>query len=91
MKSYLLTGIRCSIDAEAALDRHLQGQRKPWVLMSASGDPVAFFDVWMDLDGDPLTCIPADISGRHSGEGDSVLAVLREIQSVMGGAIESSP
>lgn len=87
MKSYFLEHIESLGGAEAALRKWLPGQESPWVLLSPRGDPVAYFNIQRDLDGTQSLNIQADISGRHSNELASVIAVLKEIQGLVGGVI----
>jgi len=87
MKSCFLERISSLDAARAALRGRLPGQESPWLLLSAGGDPVAYFNVQGDLDGAPILNIQADISGRHYNEEASVLAVLKDIQGVVGGVV----
>ncbi len=88
MKSYFLEGICSNEKAIEALRRHFPGQEHPWLLHDASGDVIAYLDVAEG--GDSTIRIPAiavDISGRHFNSDALVLAVLRSLQSQLGGDI----
>ena len=63
----------------------LPGQADPWLLNSEAGDPIAYFNVGKTEDG--ISCIQADISGRHYHEDDRVLGVLHKLQCQLGGTV----
>jgi hypothetical protein len=87
MKSYFLERIGSLDTAKAALRSRLPGQESPWLLLSSSGDPIAYFNVESHLGGAPLLNVQADISGRHHNEDAAVIAVLKDIQRVAGGVV----
>ena len=87
MKSYFLEGISSIDAARVALRSRLPGQESPWLLRSSSGDPLAHFNVGSDLDGAPILNIQADIRGRHYHEEAAVIAVLKDIQRLVGGVL----
>ena len=87
MKSYFLERISSLDAAKAALRARLPGQESPWLLLSPAGDPMAYFNVRSDLDGAPILNIHADVSGRHYNEDAAVVAVLKDIQVVVGGEV----
>ena len=86
MKSYFLEGISSIEAAKNALSARLPGQQAPWLLRSASGDPVAYFNVQDKLDGQPVLNIQADISGRHHSD-TAVVAVLNDVKVTVGGRV----
>ena len=86
MKSYFLQRISSIDAAKDALRARLPGKESPWLLLSAVGDPIAYFDVQVDLDGVPNVNVQADISGRHYDEDTAVIAVLRDLQLKVGGS-----
>ena len=87
MKSYFLERISSVDAARAALRNRLPGQESPWLLISSHGEPVAYFNVQSNLDGAPILSVQADLSGRDSNEDAAAIAVLKDIQSVVGGVI----
>lgn len=91
MKSYFLLDVDSAIAARQALETQLPGQSEPWLLLSRRGDPIAFFHVGDELDGEPVIHIEADVSGRHFNEDAAVLDVLTRLQALLGGVIEESP
>ena|SRR5436189_6248045 len=95
MKSYFLHAILDVAAAENGLDRLLPLQRRPWIMVNEAGDPVAYVDLrGLNTDyeglGDPAGAGPmvqADISGRHYGDDEPVLAFLRQLQEIAGGLL----
>jgi hypothetical protein len=87
MKSYFLEGIRSIDAAKDALRARLPGQESPWLLLSAGGDPIAYFNVQGDLDGVANLNVQADVSGRHHNDVGAVIAVLRDLQLEVGGEV----
>jgi hypothetical protein len=82
VKSYFLIGTSGSQAAEAALDKLLPAQRRPWVLTGDAGDPIAYVDV--EANGD----VQADISGRHFDKDSAVRSLLEALQAKVSGHIE---
>lgn len=91
MKSYLLIGIENIAVAERTLDVCLPGQRHPWLLLSDTGDAIAYFNIDECLDGTAMPHIAADVSGKHFDRDEAVLTVLEALRSQLGGRIEASP
>lgn len=89
MKSYSLVHLDSVKEVPEVHSKVLPGQSEPWLLLDASGDAVAYFCMTEDEDRLGRQMIQADISGRHYNEDDSVLAVLRRLQSKLGGEIEN--
>ena len=87
MKSYFLEGISSVEATKLALRARLPGQEEPWLLLAPDGDPIAYFNVYSDLDGEAVLNIQADVSGRHYNEDAVVLAVLEDIKSLVGGRV----
>ena len=87
MKSYFLERISSLEAARAALRARLPGQEAPWLLLSSAGDPVAYFEVHGDLDGEPVPNVQANVSGRHFDQDALVINVLKDIQGSIGGRI----
>jgi hypothetical protein len=85
LKSYFLEGLIDEPSARCALSKVLPGQVDPWLLNSEAGDPIAYFNV--DKNEDGISCIQADVSGRHFDEGDRVLSVLHKLQCQLGGTV----
>lgn len=81
MKSYFLEATERPEAIPAVLTELLPGQTRPWVLLSPSGDAVAYFDI------DNGDVVQADISGRHFSRDDAVLAVLAAVRDRVGGSI----
>ncbi len=73
----------------AKLQELLPGQQKPWLLRASDGDAIAYFNVISEKEGSLWrgSCVTADISGRHFNEDAAVIAVLRQLQSAIGGEI----
>ena len=84
MKSLFLTGIKKPDLLTSALTQVLPAQGPTWLLLSAAGDPIAYFSV---VPGEEALEVQADISGRHYHEDDAVTAVLMKIAAVVGGSI----
>jgi len=82
VKSYFLENISSAEAATIELRRLLPGQENPWLLTTADGDAIAYFNVEPDL-----SCVTADISGRHYNEDAAVVCVLRQLQSIVGGIV----
>jgi hypothetical protein len=92
MKSYILEGIR-SVDAGTqALVQLLPYENLTWLLRDAAGNVMAYFYV---VEEDELTQQPravvADISGRHYNCDAQVIALLKVVQSEVGGKLVYSP
>ena len=88
MKSLFLVGIAQPEVARIVLGRLLPGQKDPWLLLSAEGDPIAYFNIGPDDDDSEVMTIQADVSGRHYDEDDAVRKVLGQIAATVGGRIE---
>jgi hypothetical protein len=89
MKSYSLQNVASIESAADALREALPGQEAPWLLLSKSGDVIAYFSVSrgeIDVSG---PAIVVDISGRHYHEDSSVIRVLQALQNDIGGQIVS--
>ena len=93
MKSYLLEGVASGDSAEEALRRALPGQERPWLLLDAKGDVMAYFNVDTESLEEGLVApyVSADISGSHEDSDERILGVLRTLQSTLGGVITYSP
>ena len=89
MKSYFLDHVSSVVAAETALSAELPGQRDPWVILHAPGDPLAYLRVGTLLEGGPNLHIQADVSGRHSDNDQAVIEVLERLQKLVGGSISS--
>ena len=87
MKTHLLAPIQSVAQSIAALDTLLPGQRNPWLLLAASGDPIAYFNVAEKLDGEPLPHVAADLSGRHYDDDAPVRNILLRLQAMVGGEL----
>ena len=92
MKSYVLERITSSREeVRTLLGTILPGQENPWLLLDNGGNPVAYFD-FSETDIDIREpAVIADISGRHYNEDEKVVAVLRRLQTVVGGTITYAP
>ncbi|MFN3857494.1 MAG: hypothetical protein ACK4RV_07055 [Caulobacter sp.] len=99
MRSRFLFFVPSQLEAEAALDVVLPGQRDPWLLCDEAGDPIGYFSIYSDPnnawsvspppDGndDPnRPYIQADICGRHFG--DEVTVALKQLQAMIGGVVQ---
>ena len=84
MKSYFLSGIQNEDVARLKLSEILAGQGDPWNLRSEEGDAIAYFNIAVE---EGTLEIHADISGRHYDEHTKVIAVLRALQTTLGGTI----
>ena len=97
MKSYFLHDVRNSNAASlgASLASVLPGQSNPWILFHNGVDPVAYFNVITDEDGERGDIIPpaicADISGRHYNGDQAVIDILSDIQKTLDGKIFYAP
>lgn len=87
MKTYSLDNIANLEGAARELRRLLPGQEMPWLLKDTAGDVIAYFNVGPSEAGGSQLWVTVDISGRHFGEERSVVAVLRELQAVVGGIV----
>jgi hypothetical protein len=87
MKSHLLLGIESAAIAKEALRTLLPGQEEPWLLCSSVGDPIVYFNVGTQLDGEAIVHVQADVSGRHYNDDAAVLQVLKQLQSSVGGFV----
>lgn len=87
MKSHFLEGVVSEAKAREALCSLLPGQEQPWLLRSPAGDPIAYFSVGSELDGEPNIHVQADISGRHLARDAEVVEVLRQLQASIGGVV----
>lgn len=58
---------------------------EPWLFKDEEGDVIAFFNVEQAVDG--AVSIQADLSGRHSGEAEKVVELLRHLQAQLGGRV----
>jgi hypothetical protein len=85
LKSYFLEGPIDEQSARCALSKVLPGQADPWLLNSEAGDPIAYFNI--DKNEHGISCIQADVSGRHFNEDDRVLSVLYKLQGQLGGTV----
>ena len=65
MKSYFLVGVRSVAAAKEVLRAQLPGQENPWLLLSSLEDPIAYFNVGDQLDGEAVLHVQADISAAH--------------------------
>lgn len=81
MKSYFLSHIEKRDEAESVLTRLLPGPAHPWLLLSADGDAMAYFNLEDD------NTVQADVSGRHFGEDEAVFRILQRLQEEIGGQI----
>lgn len=99
MRSRFLFFVPNQLEAEAALDVVLPGQRDPWVLCDETGDPIGYFNIYSDPNNARPASRPpdgnndrnrpynqADISGRHFG--DEVTVALKQLQGMIGGVIQ---
>ena len=89
MKSFFLTGLRSESIARDALRKLLPGQEAPWLLHSASGDTVAYFNVLSLPHEAQGVQIQVDVSGRHYSSDEAVLQVLSDLQGLLGGVVEN--
>jgi hypothetical protein len=87
VKSYFLEHVSSIAAAESALRAELPGQERPWLLLAADGDVIAYFNVAPDLDGEPNLNIQADTSGRHFNEDAPVIGVLHRLRASVGGTV----
>lgn len=87
MKSHFLVDISSEAKANEALCALLPGQERPWLLQSSAGDPVAYFNVGVELDDEPSLHVQADLSGRHAGRDAEVLDIFRRLHTSVGGVI----
>ncbi|HEX5434866.1 MAG TPA: hypothetical protein VFY05_11560 [Candidatus Angelobacter sp.] len=87
MKTYALENISSCEQAAAELRQRLPGEQAPWLLKASDGDVIAYFNVIPKRVGSEWrgSCVTADISGRHFNEDAAVIAVLRHLQSLIGG------
>jgi hypothetical protein len=89
MKSYFLDHISSIVTARAALNAELPGQKDPWVIVHASGDPIAYLRVGTELEDAPNLHIQADMSGQHYEKDRMVIELLERLQVQVGGSISS--
>jgi hypothetical protein len=87
MKSHFLVGVASEALAKQELRSLLPGHEEPWLLQSQSGDPIAYFSVGSDLDGEKIVHVQADVSGRHYGGSAEVLKTLSRLQALVGGVL----
>lgn len=87
MKSYFLLEVESAAFAKEALRALLPGQEDPWLLLTSDGDPIAYFHVGTELDGEAIVHVQADMSGRHYYADAAVLQVLKQLQSAVGGVV----
>lgn len=87
MKSYFLAPVPTDARATTALSEALPGRTGIWLLKGTDGDVIAYFSLVECDDTTGFPTITADISGRHYYQDDEVLAVLRELQTQLGGEI----
>ncbi|TSD83036.1 hypothetical protein FFK22_039855 [Mycobacterium sp. KBS0706] len=83
---YFLEQLASENESRKALSELLPGQTDPWILWCGEDDVLAFFD--FNAFSEHPVCICARVSGRHYGEDEPVLAVLRQLQQRIGGVIE---
>lgn len=83
---YFLEKVVSEEEIRKALSELLPGQANPWILWGGEGDALAYFHLNKNDEG--ALSINASISGRHYGEDESVLEILRQLQRRIGGAIE---
>lgn len=88
MKSLFLSGLSSTATLIETLRTLLPGQESPWLLLSESGDPIAYFSVGSILDGEPNIHVQADLSGRHFNGDEPVRKILKMLQSAIGGTVE---
>ncbi len=89
MKSFFLTGLRSETTVRDALKKLLPGQQDPWLLLSTSGDVVAYLHVQpADPEAQGVE-IQVDVSGRHFSSDDVVLDMLLTLQQSIGGVVEN--
>ncbi|RYD22370.1 MAG: hypothetical protein EOP88_08355 [Verrucomicrobiaceae bacterium] len=87
MKSHFLEPVASRQAAVAALDDSLeQGAAGTWLLMSTTGDAVAYFHL-EGPDEDSAVRIVADMSGRHHDEDALVISALEKLRQKTGGEI----
>jgi len=87
MKSHLLVGIASEALTREVLRSLLPGQEEPWLLLASAEDPIAYFSIGSELDGEKSVHVQADVSGRHYNEDIKVLEILRRLQASVGGVI----
>ena len=85
MKSYFLEELTDEDSARAALSEALPNWVEPWLLKDESEDVVAYLDLVRSPEG--KVSIQADLSGRHHGEADLVIQVLRSLKERLGGVV----
>jgi hypothetical protein len=85
MKSYFLEGLSDYDEARIVLSDHLPHWIEPWRLNDAAGDAVAFLNLEQDDAG--AIFIQADLSGRHHGEAEQVIGLLRRLRHALGGQV----
>jgi hypothetical protein len=85
VKNYFLVAIADVAKVREALGALLPGQTEPWLIPASAEDPIAYLHLSNTAEDGPA--IHADMSGRHYDEDERVLAVLRALRDVGGGAI----
>ncbi|HET9407926.1 MAG TPA: hypothetical protein VFO39_11870 [Candidatus Sulfotelmatobacter sp.] len=67
----------------------MPGQQAPWLIKADDGDVIAYLRVIPKENGSEWagSCVTADVSGRHYFEDSSVISVLRQLQSAIGGEV----
>ena len=89
MKSYFLDHVESIVAAETALSAELPGQKDPWVILHAPGDPIACLKVGTVLEDGPNLHVQADMSGRHFDKAQGVIELLGRLQKRVGGSIST--
>lgn len=56
-------------------------------MLSETGDPIAYFRVERELDGEANVHIQVDVSGRHFNSDSVVLRQLQRLQEHVGGVV----
>lgn len=85
MRSYFLEGLTSYAEARAALSNRLPHWVEPWRLDEDNGNPIAFFVLELEANGQ--VTIQADLSGHHYNNAEVVVRVLRDLQGDLGGQV----
>lgn len=87
MKSYFLAPITSKEKAVKALTSLLPTEADGWLLKDPSGDVMAYFSM-VECDSETgVRTVQVDVSGRHYNCDAEVIAVLKQVQQVIGGEI----
>jgi hypothetical protein len=86
MKSLFLTDVQKPDLLRSALSQILPAQGETWLLLSTTGDPIAYFSIVQEKEA---LEVQADISGRHFHEDNAVATVLKKIGAIVGGRVRN--